>query len=87
MKHVRTRIQIGGNQLYATRKIGPHATLCGAPVTIHDVSFRAFQTTVGVERIGPGLCTECVRLRLEASTRSQVNRTKMRAMKRAEREG
>jgi hypothetical protein len=86
MKHVRTRILVGGNQLYAARKVGSHATLCGAPVTIHDVPFSAFRTMVGVERIGPGLCAECVRLRLEASSRSQVNRTKRRAIKRAERE-
>jgi hypothetical protein len=71
MKHVRTRILVGGNQLYAA---------------IHDVPFSAFRTMVGVERIGPGLCAECVRLRLEASSRSQVNRTKRRAIKRAERE-
>jgi hypothetical protein len=86
MKHVRTRILVGGNQLYAARKVGPHSTLCGAPVTVHDVPFCAFQTMVGVERIGPGLCAECVRLRLDASHRSQVNRTKRRAMRRAERE-
>lgn len=83
MRHVRKCAKVG--ETYTSRKTGPVGTLCGAPITIHDVSFRALQTAAGAERLGPDLCPECVRLRLEVSHRPQVNQRKLRReLKRAE---
>ncbi len=83
VKHVRKPMLGGGNSFYAKRKGGPHQTLCGAQATIHDLPFKAFHTPVGVERLGPGLCPDCVRLRLEASHRPQQNQKLLKRAARA----
>lgn len=78
VKHVRKPKLGGGNLFYRDKKGGPHQTLCGATATIYDLPFKAFQTPTGVERLGAGLCAECVRLRLEVSARPQQNQKQIR---------
>lgn len=83
MKHVRKPNIGGGNPFYRVKKGGPHQTLCGAPATIYDHGFKAFQTPTGVARLGD-VCPECARLRLEVSPRPQENQKHLRlAAKRA----
>jgi hypothetical protein len=85
VKHVRKPKLGGGNLFYRNKKGGPHQTLCGGEPTIYDLEFRAFQTPVGVERLGPGLCAECVRLRLDTSWRPQENQKRLKRAARVQR--